>query len=196
LSLILDRAGVLPPHGKRRHYAKGAYLAGLLRCGSPGCGRILTPDHAHLRTGTAYYCARAKWIGTPAHGPGWVRESVILPIVRAEAERLRLPNPDVAMGQDDPGAKRDSLTERKRRLGMAFVDKLLEEDDYRAELDAIGREVEHLDAAVEIIEGVHLNWSAPVADVNAALRALFEYVRLGPDMSIAKIEWRVPEWRS
>lgn len=195
LALILDRAGVLPPRNHRRLYAKSALFAGLLRC---HCGRTMTPDHEHLRTGTAYYCARSKWIGSAVHGPGWVREAAILPIIRAEADRLRLPADDVAMGQDDPRAKRDSLAERKRRLAMAFADRLLEESDYRAEIEAIGREVDHLDAAAEIIEGVHLDWSAPVADVNAALRALFEYAQLAPDMTIPEngIRWRVPEWRA
>jgi DNA invertase Pin-like site-specific DNA recombinase len=194
LALILDRAGLLPPHGTRRHYAKGAYLAAMLLCGSPGCGRILTPDHKHLRTGSAYYCARAKWIGTPAHGPGWVRESVILPLIRAEADRLAIPFDAVEIGEDDAKG-REGLAERKRRLALAFADGLFEEPEYRAELEKITESFKRLDATAEVVELPPLDWSAPVSEVNATLRALFEPIQLAPDMTIVEILWRAPELR-
>ncbi len=201
LALILDRAGLLPAHGTRRHYAKGAYLAGMLLCGAPGCGRILTPDHKHLRTGTAYYCARAKWIGTPAHGPGWVREAAILPLIRAEAARLRVldaagrPANAVELGQQDDTA-RDSLTERKRRLALTFADGLLEPSDYADELAKITDSVGRIEAAAEVVALPPLNWDGPVAEVNATLRALFWPIELAPDMTIVEILWRAPELRA
>jgi hypothetical protein len=118
-----------------------------------------------------------------------------MPIVRAEADRLRIPFP-VELGQDvDPG-RRDSLAERKRRLAIGFADRLLDEAEYAEQLAAIGREVEHLDAASEIVELPALDWSQPPEIVNGTLRAIFEPIQLRPDMSVLPIKWRVPEWRS
>jgi hypothetical protein len=186
LTGILARAGVLPPRGTRRHYSHDDLLAGLLLC---HCGRTMTPDHAKGR----YYCGRSKI--APDHGRGSVRQRAILPLIRAEADRLRIPGDAVAMGEQREDT-RESLSERKRRLGMAFVDKLLEESDYRAELAKLAEEVDRLDAAAEIVNDVHLDWTAPPVVVNAALRALFHPIQLGPDMSVQPILWRVPEWRA
>ena len=71
----------------------------------------------------------------------------------------------------------------------------MDEPTFRAELEALEQTVARIEAAAEIVEGVRLDWTAPVSDVNAALRALFEVVQLGPDMRVAEIKWRVPEWR-
>lgn len=194
LTLILERAGVLPPRHHRRLYAKSAYLAGLIRCHCHN-GKVMTPDHEHVRTGTSYYCHDGKLDGVAIHGHNWVREAAILPAIRAEADRLRIPFDAVALGQENE-TKRESLAERKRRVALAFADGALDEPTYREQLAAIESTVERLEAAAEIVEGVRLDWSAPVPVVNAALRAIFEYVQLAPDMTITEIRWRVPEWRS
>jgi hypothetical protein len=118
-----------------------------------------------------------------------------MPIIRAEADRLAIPFDAVEIGEDDAKG-RDSLTERKRRLALTFADGLLEPSDYADELAKIAESVERIEAAAEIIAGPSLNWSARVAEVNAALRALFWPIQLAPDMSIVEILWRVPEWRA
>jgi DNA invertase Pin-like site-specific DNA recombinase len=187
---ILERAGVaLPrpgPTGKRIA-GRGSVLAQLILC---HCGHVMTPNNAR----DWLYCSKGQ-VRPKAHGRYYVNQRALMPEIKAEAARLRIPFDAVDLGTDDPEL-RASMAERKRRLGMAFVDRLLEEDDYRAELAAIDRQGARLDAASEVIAGPVLNWTAPVAEVNAALRALFEYVQLRPDMTIAKIEWRVPEWRA
>jgi DNA invertase Pin-like site-specific DNA recombinase len=191
LALILDRAGVLPTQGTRRHYSRTDVLAGILVC---HCGRRMTPDASK----GGYYCARAKIIED--HGRASVQQRALLPIIRAEADRLSIPFDDVELGQDDPG-KRDSLAERKRRLALAFADGLFDESEYHQQVEAIGREVAHLDAAAEVVEIPPLDWSAPVPVINAALRALFEPIQLDAAMRIPitegrpEIRWRVPEWR-
>jgi DNA invertase Pin-like site-specific DNA recombinase len=192
LALILDRAGVLPPRHHRHLFAKSALFAGLIRC---HCGHIMTPDHEHVRTGTSYYCHSGKLDGVAVHGRNWVREAVILPEIQAEAARLRVPFDAVAMGEDDANG-RDSLAERKRRLGLAFAAGALDEPTFRAELAAIEATADRLEAAAEVVQLPPLDWTAPVATVNAVLRALFEYVQLAPDMTVAEIRWRVPEWRA
>jgi hypothetical protein len=161
----------------------------------------MTPDHAHLRTGTAYYCARAKVAGTAVHSPGWVREAALLPIIRAEADRLRVPNAAgraanaVAIGDTDANG-RESLAERRRRLGLAFAAGALDEPTFRAELAAVDASVERIEAAAEIVELPPLDWSQPPEIVNAILRALFEPIQLGADMGVSEIRWRAPELRA
>jgi DNA invertase Pin-like site-specific DNA recombinase len=196
LTKILDRAGLLPSHEHRRVYARSAIFAGLLRCHCRS--RILTPDTARGR----YYCARGKRDGTPKHGPSWVAESRLYPVIRAEADRLRVPGDAVALGEQNEDAL-GNLAERKRRLAMAFADTLLSEEEYREQVDAIGKQVERLDAAAEIVDLPALDWSQPPEIVNAILRAMFEPIQLDANMNIVtgadgrpEILWRVPEWRA
>jgi len=188
LALILERAGVLPPRGHRRTYSRGSVLAGLVRC---HCGRTMTPDLAR----GGLYCAKGKWQGKSLHGPSWAGGAYVLAAVRAEADRLRIPGDAVELGQVDVDG-REGLAERKRRLGLAFALGALDEPTFRAELEALEQIAARIEAVAEIVEGVRLDWRAPVSDVNAALRAVFEAVELGPDMRVAEIKWRVPEWRS
>jgi DNA invertase Pin-like site-specific DNA recombinase len=190
LSLILDRAGVLPPAGHRRAYSHGAILAGLCRC---HCGRTLTPD----RVKGGYYCAKGKWQGKAIHGPSWAGEAYLLPIVKAEAERLSIPLDTVGLGQSDPTA-RESLTERKRRLSLAYAAGALDDATFRTELAAIETTVERIEAAAEIVKLPAIDWTWPTAKLNAILLAVFEAVVLDEQMHVAEIIWRgrVREWRA
>jgi DNA invertase Pin-like site-specific DNA recombinase len=188
LTLILDRAGVLPPRNHRAHFSSGAVLAGLLRC---HCGRTMTPSPSR----NDFYCGRAKLIGAAAHGRMTVPEGRILPIIEDEVARLSIPYEGVEIGRDDP-ALRDSLAERRRRLALTFADGALDEATYRAELAALEVKVERIEAAAEIVLGPRLDWSAPTADVNAALRKMFEYVQLDAEMKVTEIVWKVPEFRA
>lgn len=193
LTLILDRAGVLPPHGKRREYAKGARLAGLLRC---HCGRFLTPDHSHLRTGTAYYCARSKWIGTVAHGPGYVHEDALMPLIKEEMAHLDVP--DAYSASESHTAERTALLERRRRLAVLYADTLIDDDGYRSERDAITKALDDLGDASYVVDVPGIDWDAPVADVNEALRAFLARIELDASMRPSGPEafiWRVPGMR-
>jgi DNA invertase Pin-like site-specific DNA recombinase len=190
LTNLLDRAGVLPPRGRRRAYSHGALLAGLLVC---PCGRRLTPSQSRGRP--VYYCARGQAQGAAKHGKSSVAESRLLPIIRAEADRLAIPFDALELGQQDDTA-RESVTERKRRLSLAYVAGGLDDDIYQAELAAIVDTVSRLDAAAEVVELPPLNWDGPVAEVNAGLRSLFWPIQLNPDMTIVEIKWRAPELRA
>jgi hypothetical protein len=149
----------------------------------------MTPDH----TKGGYYCGRSKI--APGHGRGTIQQRAILPLVRAEADRLQIPYDAVELGQDDVDG-RESTAERKRRLGLAFAAGALDEATFRAELAAVDEQVAKLDAAADILKVPALDWTAPPAIVNAALHAIFQFVQLGPEMTIAEIRWRVPEWRA
>ena len=192
LTLILAREGVLPPKGKRVQVSRSSLLSGLLRCHCHGA--TLTPDHGKR----GYYCRFGHWRRADVHPaglPAFVREEAVLPAIKAEAARLRVPFDAVAMGEDDSSA-RDSLAERKRRLGLAFAAGALDEPTFRAELAAVEASVDRIEAAAAVVELPPLDWDAPTGTVNAALRALFECVQLAPDMTVAEIRWRVPEWRA
>jgi DNA invertase Pin-like site-specific DNA recombinase len=187
LTLILAREGVLPPRGRRRQVSRSAFFAGLIHC---TCGATMTPD----RGKGGYYCRFAKW-RRATHGPGgWVREDRLMPIIRAEAARLRVPYDAFEEGRDDP-RKRADLAERKRRLGLAFAATALDEATFRDELEKIEKEAARVDAAAEIVAIPPVDWSKPPATVAASLRALFLPIQLAPDGTITAVLWRVPEWR-
>ena len=187
---ILERAGVpLPPPGPtgRRVPGRGSVLAQLVLC---HCGHTMTPNNAR----NWLYCSKGQ-VNPKAHGRYYVNQRALMPIIRAEADRLSIPFDAVELGQQDIVA-RDGLRERKRRLALAFADGLLEPSDYAAELAKIAESVKRIEAAAEVVELPPLDWLGPVAGVNSTLRALFWPIQLRPDMSIAEIEWRVPEWRA
>lgn len=211
LSLILDRVprhegpcnfedGVctmphlLPKRGTRRHFASSDVLAGMLRC---HCGRTMTPDADKH----GYYCARGARKKVAVHGPASVKQTALLPTIRAEADRLAIPLDVVEIGQDD-ATGRETIAERKRRLGLAFAATAIDEATFRDELAKLTDEVDRLDAAAEIVELPALDWTQPPAVVNGILRALFEPIQLAPDMSIPvkdgrpDIRWRLPQWRA
>jgi DNA invertase Pin-like site-specific DNA recombinase len=190
LALILDRAGVLPPRGRRRVYSRGSVLAGLVRC---HCGRTMTPDLAR----GGLYCAKGKWQGKAIHGPSWAGGAYVLAAVRAEADRLHIPFDAVELGQEDDAA-RESLAERKRRLSLAYAAGALDDATFRTELAAIEATVQRIVAAAEIVKLPAIDWTWPTAKLNATLRAMFETVVMDEQMRVAEIVWRgrVREWRA
>ncbi|MFI5258315.1 MAG: recombinase family protein [Candidatus Limnocylindrales bacterium] len=189
LTKILDRAGLLPPHEHRRVYARSAVLAGLLRCHCQS--RTLTPDTAR----GVYYCARGKHEGTARHGRSFVAEAALLPLVKEE------------MTHFDPGgpysfaetheAERAAFLERRRRLAILFADGLMTDDAYHEELAAIAGSLDDLGDAASIVVVPGIDWTAPVGDINEALRAILARIELDaallpkPDGFV----WRVPGMR-
>jgi DNA invertase Pin-like site-specific DNA recombinase len=186
LSAILARAGVLPSRGHRKHFSSQALLAGLLRC---HCGRSLTPD----TTTRGYYCANGKRIGSPIHGKTWVSESTLMPFVRDEMAHLDLP--DAYTAAESHEAERTALLERRRRLGRAYADGLWTDDDYQAELRAIARALDDLGDVESVVAIPPIDWDAPVADVNEALRAILARIELDANMHPLPPVWRVPGMR-
>jgi len=190
LTAILAREGVLPRRGSRRHFARSAILAGLLRC---HCGRTLTPDLVSRRA-TGYYCANGKRQGAPVHGTTYVPESRILPFVKAEIGHLDVP-PDVGVSEAHE-AERAALLERRRRLGVVFADGLMDDQEYRAELGRIATAIDDLGDAETFTTIPSFDWDAPAADLNDALRALLARVELDAAMQPVRAVWRVPRFRA
>lgn len=186
---VLRREGLIPegeggaPKSRLDHY-----LAGILRC---PCGRMMTGMRKHGRAEwTVYLCTRGR--RDPKHPrPYTVAESQIIEWIRAEASRLRVPD---AVELSAPDARRDELEEDRRRAGIAYTARALSDDEFAATVARIDAELDKLEA-VEMIADVPqvIDWNGwSRGNVNAVLRALWEYVELGPDMRPVRAEWRVP----
>lgn len=203
---ILIREGAMP-HTTRRG-AKGRapfVLYGLLRC---HCADRATADQAdrygfiltgsRYRNGpqpmyTTYKCHRGRT--TPDHGLASIPEKKMLPIVMAEAAKLRLPDA-VRMAQDDM-ARRTALAGRLERANELYIAGTIGRERYDREVAAVNRELDSLGASEAVIDIPALDWSQPPDVINTILRAMWSEIRLGPDMLPLPdgFVWRVPEWR-
>lgn len=164
---------------------KPRYLAGLLRC---YCGSIMTPGGPVAKP--RYYCARSARGGHPL--PHGISERRLLPWIKDEAARLRMPGDIVEYDGDDydDSADRHAMDGLRERIGeAAYVAGIANLDAKRAEHGEHVRVVEEVPQAIE--------WATdPTAEVNAVLRAIFDHVQLGPDLLPVEAMWRVPQWRA
>jgi len=172
-------------------------LSGLLACGAPGCGQILSSMPRPGGRQVGYYCRKAH--NDPTHPrPYVVSERYVLPWVRAEVERLRLPVDAVKLGQE-AGAERDDLDAQRERLALAFARGGLKPGTYEAEDGALVARLAALGdaedaAAVSPIEPQEWDTWTP-ADVGAYIRSILRSVTLGPDMRPVSALWRNPALR-
>lgn len=166
-----------------------AVLAQLLRC--PFCAKMLTPN---MHRGQ-YYCSNGPR-DREAHLRYAVREVDVLPWVKAEAARLRVPGDAVSLAARDDD-RRAALIEQRRRLALSFGRGALNDADYEAEDGRLASEIADLDARgalVDIAQAV--DWTKSPRIINEVLRAMWQYVQLGPDLRPISAEWLVPEWRA
>jgi DNA invertase Pin-like site-specific DNA recombinase len=170
-----------------------ARLAGLLYC---PCGARLTARRLRRPGGQfAYECRRS--FDDPAHPhPRTVVESQLLPWVQQEAARLQVPADQVLIGEDVDPAPRQSLEARRRRVVDNYEDGLVDKAERDAKLLAIASELERIAATEELVDVPDLDWTAPTAEVNRVLRAMWSKIELGPDLRPVRAEWLVPEWRA
>lgn len=200
---ILIRTGAMQRSTRPGAKSRAPFvLYGLLRC-PPPCGHILTGTR--YRNGpqalyTAYKCYMARTV--PDHGPGSVPERAILPWVRAEVERLRLPVDAVQLATDN-AERRAALAGRLERANEMYVIGPTQGGWTRERRDrevaAVAKEITTLDATetiigVEPIRAAEWDTWTP-ADLNSYIRAILERVELGPDMRPVRALWRNPELR-
>ena len=167
-----------------RHF-RVRVLSGLLRC---NCGTVMSPN------GPGWTCAQGQ---RGAHArPYNVAEARVLPWVREEADRLDV---GVDLLESAPvEGDREALEAKRSRL----IDLYLDGSIKKALLDEKGASIDAAIAALDrrtYIDDVPqaIDWTRWDAEgINAALRALWERVQLGPDMRPVEAVWRVPEWRS
>jgi DNA invertase Pin-like site-specific DNA recombinase len=192
---ILQRHNALPLH--KRPGAKAAApftLFHLLKC---HCGRVMSASR-FLNGGkypyVVYRCVSGRT--DPQHGRQSVSEPKLLPWVKAEAARFRIPFEQVEVRERDEGHRLE-LEARRQRVIDNYEDALIDKAGRDAKLLKIGDEMERLDAADRILEvPPAIDWSWEPKGVNAVLRAMWDSIELDADMQPVRAVWRVPEWRS
>ncbi len=175
----------------RRVRAPAAMFGQLLRC---HCGRMLTPNVARGQ----YYCSRGNAIGRP-HGRSSVLERNLLPWVKEEAARLRIPF-DAIREDADNGVRRAALEAKRERIIDLYADGTIDKPERQRRLGEVDAEISRLEAAGRaagrLVSIPTLDWSWPPEAINAVLRAIWTRVDMGPDLLPVRAEWTVPEWRS
>jgi DNA invertase Pin-like site-specific DNA recombinase len=162
----------------------------LLRC---PCGQILTPKANKARGRMAYICSRARFDASHVR-PYQVAEQAILPWVQAEVARLRPPEAIILAEQDS--TRRAELEGRRRRVLDNYEDGLIEKAERDRKLEAIGAELERLEANSRLVVVPAIDWRWEPAAINGVLRAILERVDLGPDLRPVSAAWTVAEWRA
>lgn len=182
---------LVPARSARGAKAATPYrFARLLRC--PFDGRLLTAQTASEGT-PRYGCTHAYSV--KGHGPRYIAESKLMPWIRAEVARLRTPDRIAILADQD--RKRADLEARRGRLVDAWESGTITRDDYMTRVAGIDAKLASLDAERRIVDVPTIDWDTwTPQDVNRVLRAMWEYVELGPDLVPVRAEWTVPEWRS
>ena len=177
-----------PAQGSRAGWGTATFrLTRLLHC--PIDGTTMT-GRRDRKDRIRYVCQ----IHTAAHVRTLISESLILPGVRAEADHYQRPTERSfrMTGTEDPVAD-----ERRQALETAHTLGALDDAAYRlalAKLTAVADEAEadYSNAA----QHLPVDWTAPAAQINRSLAALFERIELDPVSFLpTSYAWRRPEWR-
>lgn len=191
---ILQRHNVLPHH--KRRGAKNAAPFTLFHLVKCHCGRLMSASR--FRNGpepgyVVYRCLAGRT--TTDHGRLNVSENKLLPWVKAEAGRFRVPFEQVEVQERDE-SRRLELEARRQRVIDNYEDALIDKAGRDTKLLRIGDEIANLDAVDRILDvPPTIDWSWEPKAVNAVLRAMWEHVELDVNMRPVEAVWRVPEWR-
>lgn len=156
------------------------------------CGNTMTSMD---RRSPRVTCYRARH--DPAHPkPHGIALSKILPALQAEAARLHVPV-DAVETVAAADTRREAVAAKRERVIDLYADGLIDKAERTLRLGELDDELDTLDAASLIITvPPAIDWSWDARKVNEVLRAVWERVELGPDLTPARFVWRVPEWRS
>jgi DNA invertase Pin-like site-specific DNA recombinase len=155
------------------------------------CGNTMTPMDRRTPRVT---CWRGRH--DPEHPkPVGISEAKLLPALKAEAARLRVPVEAVQM-VDEADTRREAIAAKRERVIDLYADGLIDKAERTVRLGRLDDELDTLDAAKVVVRVPDaVDWTQAPAVVNAVLRALWERVELGPDLMPERFVWRVPEWR-
>ena len=196
---ILSRQpGAQPPATVRGSRAvPTATFARLVVC---HCGGLMTPTRKHYRTAageartwTGYTCQAARYGAGHPVGRS-VAESVVLAAAKAEAQHLSLP--DRVEVETKAAAQREDLDARRARIIDLVESGTIARLEAAPRLAAIAAELEAIALETDTIDVPALDWTWSPEAINGVLRALWDRIELGPDLTPARFAWRVPEWRS
>jgi DNA invertase Pin-like site-specific DNA recombinase len=156
------------------------------------CGKTMTSMDRRSPRVTCYLARHVSDHPRP-HG---IALSKLLPVLQAEAARLRVPVSAVELAADDEGQKEAVAAKRERVIDL-YADGIIDKLERTRRLGKLDDELDDLDAAHAVVAVPQaIDWTQPPATVNAVLRALWERVELGPDLMPVRFVWRVPEWRA
>lgn len=175
----------------------------LIECST--CHKPLTGSHDTRRGDVRYACPRARV--TP-HVRGWVNESKLLPVVKAEADRAIVAVRRMQKGSADDEAALAQLARKRSLVIDAYTDEVIDKSERDRRLADIA-EAESKLTAVRWIKRVTLPPDIETGDparVNAYLRRLFARVEVdmsekasrGPSKWVPTLDfdWRDPSLRS
>lgn len=164
-------------------------LAGVLRC--PTCGTRLTGTRDRGGRRVRYSCRLGSV--TP-HERVSVSEHLILPAIRAEVDRLVTPG-EVETATGD-GAARAELEARRVRILDMYEAGDIDRGERERRLAGVQEKLERLDDRQAILAVPTVDWTWPVRELNAVLRALFVSIELDrATFQPVAFSWTIPEWR-
>jgi hypothetical protein len=137
------------------------------------------------------YCSHYREAG---HGsPYNVSEAILLPWAKQEAAKLHIPSQVTFDTRSE--ARRVELEAKRQRIIDNYEDGLIERDERDQKIKSVTAELDKIEAGVTVRELRLLNWDWEPHEINSVLRAMWEYIELGPDMRPVKAVWRIPqEW--
>ena len=181
-----ENKNMLPPVGlSHRRTPARALLAQVLVC---HCGHPMTPN----LTRGQYYCPAGARATSAVHGKMACREVDLMPWIRREAARLRVParveEAIAAAASDLP-----RLAERRRRAGIALIDLTITEEEYRAALASIAEGEAAVERTKRILDvPATIPWGATPATINSLLRTIWLEVRLDDELRPVEAVWAIP----
>jgi DNA invertase Pin-like site-specific DNA recombinase len=168
------------------------------------CDGFLTGSHDQRTGEVRYQCSRSR---VTAHARGWVNESKLMPVIKAEADRAAILVKRMQKGSADDEAKLAALAGKRSRILENYDDGLYDKATRDAKLADIA-DVESKLSAVRWIKLVTLPPDLETSDpsrVNSYLRRLFARATVdmsqralrGPSKWVPTIdfEWRDPSMR-
>jgi hypothetical protein len=122
-----------------------------------------------------------------------VAESTVLPWVKDEVARLRVPEAVTLAASN--AAARAALSGRLERANELYIAGKIKPERYAQEEAAVADELARLGNAETLVSVPSIDWTRDPRSINVVLRAILVDVQLGPDLHPVSATWRVPEWR-
>ncbi len=168
---------------------QGSVLARLLVC--PICGTLLSPSR--VRGKLNYVCPAGN--SARPHSRTSISEDRILPLVKAEAARLVLPETVETAGTSK--VERAHLEAKRLRIIDTYTEGLIDKSERDRRLRAVSDALASLNSAAQLVAlPSEIDWTAEPRKLNRVLRAQFERIDLDPvTFQPTGYVWRVPEWR-
>jgi DNA invertase Pin-like site-specific DNA recombinase len=183
---------VLPSTVKKGVRAGPAHFtfSRLLVC--PTCGMRLSGQQAKRTGRVQYVCSHARLRPHPRSG---IAEHLILPAIKAEADRLRKPETVDLNTEDEAELARLDL--KRARIIETYMDGLIDKAERDRVMEAVAAALDRLATRHELAAAPSIDWTQSPAKLNTVLRLVFERIDLDPlTYRPTAYAWTVPEWRS